>query len=118
MTGKPEAFGISTTDATVNLTDEAGKVAGFWELGMVNDTAGDTTVPGIKVWGKSYRGIDCGNSCSVDMLVLGMNIPSGVRMRRFRNAKANNFGSRVGSTRQNEPFPWSSWERGTLNKQI
>lgn len=48
--------------------------------------------------------------------------PKGVRKQetplclRFRNACSTSFASEAGSIRQKDPFPGSSWERGTLIK--
>lgn len=48
--------------------------------------------------------------------------PKGVRKQetprclRFRNACSTSLVSEAGSIRQKDPFPGSSWERGTLMK--
>lgn len=47
--------------------------------------------------------------------------PKGVRKQvprclRFRNACSTSLASEAGSIRQKDPFPGSSWERGTLMK--
>lgn len=48
--------------------------------------------------------------------------PKGVRKQetplclRFRKACSTSLASEAGSIRQNDPFPGSSWERGTLIK--
>ena len=38
------------------------------------------------------------------------------RCRLRRKACSTSFGSEAGSIRQKDPFPGSSWERGTLTK--